>query len=70
MQMPMIPARFTRRLWYFVKEAHVGVIPGTTEYLAEFSSDKAWGDEGYLAEKGLISIPADERRRLRLLRGR
>jgi phosphate transport system substrate-binding protein len=39
----------------------VGVIPGTTEYFAEFSSDKAWGDEGCHAEKGLISMPEHER---------
>ena len=27
------------------------------EYLAEFTSEKAWGKEGYLAEKGLIPSP-------------
>ena len=31
------------------------------EYLAEFTSDKAWGDEGYLADKGLIPLPSEER---------
>ena len=31
------------------------------EYLTEFTSEKAWGDDGYLAEKGLIPMPKDER---------
>jgi phosphate transport system substrate-binding protein len=45
-----------------VKKAHVGVIPGISEYLAEFTSEKAWGDEGYLAEKGLIPSPKNEQK--------
>jgi phosphate transport system substrate-binding protein len=40
----------------------MGKIPGITEYLAEFSSEKAWGEEGYLADKGLIPMPAEERK--------
>jgi phosphate transport system substrate-binding protein len=44
-----------------VKNAHVGVIPGIKEYVAEFTSDKAWGPEGYLSEKGLIPMPDSER---------
>jgi phosphate transport system substrate-binding protein len=31
-----------------VKKAHVGAVPGIEEYLAEFTSEKAWGEEGYL----------------------
>jgi phosphate transport system substrate-binding protein len=31
------------------------------EYIAEFTSDKAWGDEGYLTDKGLIPMPEKER---------
>ena len=52
----------SRPLYFYVKKAHVGVIPGMTEYLAEFTSDKAWGEEGYLADKGLIPMPAKERK--------
>ena len=29
------------------------------EYIAEFTSDKAAGEEGYLADKGMIPLPAD-----------
>jgi len=51
----------SRPLFIYVKNAHVGVIPGIKEYLAEYTSDRAWGEEGYLAEKGLIPSPKEER---------
>lgn len=51
----------SRPLFFYVKKAHVDVIPGMTGYLAEFSSEKAWGNEGYLAEKGMIPMPKEER---------
>ena len=35
------------------------------EYIAEFTSDKAWGDYGYLADKGLIPMPEKEREKYR-----
>ena len=52
----------SRPLYFYVKKAHVGVIPGISEYLTEFTSEKAWGDEGYLAEKGLVPSPKNERK--------
>lgn len=52
----------SRSLFFYVKKAHVGVIPGITEFLGEFTSDKAWGPDGYLADKGLIPMPAAERK--------
>ncbi len=51
----------SRSLYFYVKKAHVGVIPGIEEYLAEFSSENAWGPDGYLADKGLIPMPDAER---------
>jgi phosphate transport system substrate-binding protein len=51
----------SRSLYFYVKKAHVGTIPGIEEYVAEFTSDKAWGDDGYLADKGLIPMPKDKR---------
>lgn len=50
----------SRPLYFYVKKAHVGTIPGIEEYLAEFVSDRAMGEEGYLADRGLIPLPADE----------
>lgn len=51
----------SRPLFIYVKKAHAGVIPGISEYLAEFTSDRAWGEEGYLSDKGLIPMPEEER---------
>lgn len=52
----------SRPLFFYVKKAHVGVIPGMEEYVAEFTSEKAWGPGGYLSEKGLIPMPDAERK--------
>jgi phosphate transport system substrate-binding protein len=54
----------SRPLFFYVKKAHVGVIPGIKEYLAEFTSEKAWGKDGYLSEKGLIPLPEAERKQV------
>ena len=51
----------SRPLFFYVKKAHVGVIPGIKEYLAEFTAEKSWGDDGYLSERGLIPMPTAER---------
>lgn len=55
----------SRPLFFYVKKAHAGVIPGIKEYLQEFTSEKAWGKEGYLSEKGLIPMPDAERKTFR-----
>jgi phosphate transport system substrate-binding protein len=52
----------SRSLYFYVKNDHVGTIPGIKEYIAEFTSDKAWGPEGYLADKGLIALPEADRK--------
>ena len=52
----------SRSLYFYVKNAHVGTIPGIKEFVAEFTSDKAWGPEGYLADKGLIALPDADRK--------
>ncbi len=55
----------SRSLYFYVKKAHVGVVPGIQEFVAEFTSEAAAGDDGYLADKGLIPLPADEREKVR-----
>lgn len=55
----------SRPLYFYVKKVHVGVIPGIQEYLNEFTSDKAWGEDGYLTEKGMIPMPDEERAKFR-----
>ena len=49
----------SRSLYFYVKKAHVGVIPGIEEYLAEFTSERAMGEDGYLADKGMIPLTED-----------
>ena len=53
----------SRPLFFYVKKAHVGTIPGIKEYVAEFTSEKAWGTTGYLSDKGLIPMPDAERKK-------
>ena len=55
----------SRPLYFYVKKAHVDDIPGIKAYLAEFTSEKAWGEDGYLAEKGMIPMPDEERQQFR-----
>lgn len=50
----------SRKLYFYVKVAHVGVIQGVYAYLDEFTYEIASGDDGYLLEKGLIPLPANE----------
>ena len=52
----------SRPLFFYVKKSHVGQIPGIKEYIAEFTSEKAWNKDGYLAEKGLIAMPDAQRK--------
>jgi phosphate transport system substrate-binding protein len=51
----------SRPLYVYVKKAHIGTIPGIAEFLAEFTNDNAWGEDGYLTDKGLIPMPDAER---------
>jgi len=52
----------SRPLFFYVKKAHVDVIPGLRGFLREFTSERAWGEEGYLSDRGLIPMPDAERR--------
>jgi phosphate transport system substrate-binding protein len=49
-----------RSMYFYVKNAHVGVVPGIREFVEEFTSEAAVGEEGYLADKGLIPLPEEE----------
>jgi len=55
----------SRPLFIYVKKAHIGVIPGIKEFVTEYVSDKALGQEGYLADKGLIPPSDAERGKIR-----
>ena len=55
----------SRSMYFYVKKAHVGVIPGIEEYIATFTDEDAWGPYGYLADKGLIPLPDADRDAMR-----
>ena len=50
----------SRPLYFYIKSAHVGKIPGIEEYAMEFTSNRAMGEDGYLPEKGLIPLSEGE----------
>ncbi len=52
----------SRPLYFYTKTAHIGVVPGIQEYMDAFTDDAAFGDEGYLTDKGLIPMSAEERK--------
>ena len=47
----------SRPLFFYIKKAHIGVIPGLKEYAEFFISDEVAGPDGPLAEYGLVSDP-------------
>ncbi len=52
----------SRPLFFYVKKAHIGTVPGIKEFMAEFTADATWGNEGYLTDKGLIPLGDAERK--------
>ena len=54
----------SRPLYFYIKAAHVGKIPGIQEYAMEFASNRAMGEDGYLPERGLIPLGDDERKQI------
>lgn len=55
----------SRPLFFYVKKAHIGAIPGLMEYVRFFTSEKMIGDDGPLADYGLVTAPISERDELR-----
>ena len=47
----------SRPLYFYVKDAHIDVIPGLKEYIQFFLSDDIAGPNGPLATYGLVSDP-------------
>ncbi len=57
--------KVARPLFVYAKKQHVGVVPGMAEFVAEYTSEKATGEDGYLSEKGLIALLGDESAKVR-----
>ena len=48
--------KVSRPLYFYVKDKHIGVVPGIEEYVKLFMSDNMIGEEGILYEQGLIPV--------------
>lgn len=52
----------SRPLYFYVKKEHIGTVKGIEEFVAEFTNEATWGEDGYLADKGMIPMPEEERK--------
>ena len=59
--------KVSRPLFIYVKKQHVGQIPGMKEFIAEYVSEKALGEDGYLSEKGLVTLPGEQAEKTRAI---
>ncbi len=55
----------SRSLYMYVKNDHADIIPGIREFVREFTSEAAFGAEGYLALQGLIPMKEEARKKVR-----
>jgi phosphate transport system substrate-binding protein len=46
----------SRLLYFYMKKDHLGLVPGMIEYVTEFTSKAAIGEDGYLLDKGLVGL--------------
>jgi len=57
--------KVSRPLFIYVKKQHIDQIPGMKEFIAEYVSAKALGEDGYLSEKGLVTLPGEQAEKTR-----
>ena len=50
----------SRSLFFYVKKNHIRMKPSITQFVKEFTSLSAMGEDGYLVEKGLIPLSSEE----------
>jgi phosphate transport system substrate-binding protein len=55
----------SRPLFFYVKKAHLGAVPGLKEYVNFFVSDQMIGPDSPLVEYGLVAAPDAERDAIR-----
>ncbi|MBC8037202.1 MAG: substrate-binding domain-containing protein [Rhizobiales bacterium] len=57
--------KVARPLFVYAKKQHMDKVSGMKEFIAEYVSDKALGGDGYLADKGLVTLPGDQAEKTR-----
>ena len=55
----------SRPLYVYAKSAHIGRVSGMAEFMAKLTDEDTWGEDGYLADRGLIPMPETEREAFR-----
>ncbi|MBI4118481.1 MAG: substrate-binding domain-containing protein [Parcubacteria group bacterium] len=52
----------SRPLYFYVKKQHAnGIVPGIEVFVREWTEERTWGPDGYLADRGLIPLPDADR---------
>ena len=51
----------SRPLFFYVKRAHLGVVPGLSEYVQFFLSEQMTGEGSPTVNYGLVALPETER---------
>tara|TARA_A100001011_G_scaffold346111_1_gene382281 strand:- start:1045 stop:2067 length:1023 start_codon:yes stop_codon:yes gene_type:complete len=54
-----------RPLFFYVKKAHIGTVPGIKEYLKEFTAKGTIGSKGYLTDIGLVPLDSKSYKKTR-----
>lgn len=54
-----------RPLFFYVKKAHIGTVPGIKEYLKEFTAKGTMGPKGYLTDIGLVPLDSKSYKKTR-----
>lgn len=54
-----------RSLYFYVKNGHVGTVPGIREYVEMFMGERMIGDRGLLKRIGLVPLTKDQRQEAR-----
>ena len=49
----------SRALYFYVKHGHLNIVPGVKDYVNEWT--KHWGEDGILADAGMIPLPDAEK---------
>ncbi len=55
----------SRSMYFYVKKQNEPMVPGLVSFIEAFTQEDAWGPEGYLADKGLIPLPEEQRKAVR-----
>ncbi|WP_439574425.1 substrate-binding domain-containing protein [Phreatobacter sp.] len=55
----------SRSMFVYLKKNHIGIVPGLQDFINEYASEQAMGDDGYLEKKGLVPSPTADRARFR-----